>query len=64
MTDTQTTTVVYALTVTGRAGRWEIEAIDPAPAHKPASVGCGPADLTSGGEHPATGSSSSTHHNP
>jgi len=32
VTDTQSSSVSYALTLTARAGRWEITAIDPAPA--------------------------------
>lgn len=62
VTDTQTTTVVYALTVTGRAGRWEIEAIDPTPARKPATASATARQTPAAA--PATGSSSSTHHNP
>ncbi|MGB8385561.1 MAG: conjugal transfer protein, partial [Dermatophilaceae bacterium] len=62
VTDTQATTVVYALTVTGRAGRWEVEAIDLTPARKPAT-GSATARQTPAAA-PATGSSSSTHHNP
>lgn len=31
VTDQQTANVAYALTLTARAGRWEISAIDPAP---------------------------------
>lgn len=35
VTDTQSANVTYALTLTARAGRWEITAIDPTPAFTP-----------------------------
>ena len=35
VTDTQTVTVTYPLTLTARDGRWEVTAIDPAPALDP-----------------------------
>ena len=35
VTDQQRSTVSYALTLTARAGRWEITGIDPAPAYTP-----------------------------
>jgi hypothetical protein len=34
VTDAQQVAMVYALTLTARAGRWEIAAIDPVPAHQ------------------------------
>ena len=50
VTDTQTTSVTYALTLTARAGRWEVHAIDPAPAYKPTApaIPSGPATTATG----------------
>ena len=50
VTDTQTTTVTYALTLHSRAGRWEVHAIDPTPAYKPttSAIPSGPATTATG----------------
>ena len=57
VTDQQSSSVTYALTLTARAGRWEINAIDPAPAFTPKT----PAATASGTTPPSTerGSASS-----
>lgn len=48
VTAKQAATVTYALSLTARAGRWEITAIDPVPALAPPSTGSGaPPDTTS-----------------
>lgn len=49
---TQAATVTYALSLTARAGRWEITAIDPAPALSPQSADLSPDGL--GGTNDST----------
>lgn len=43
VTPQQSASVTYALTLTARAGRWEITAIDPAPAYTPRAAAADPA---------------------
>jgi hypothetical protein len=59
VTDQQTANVAYALTLTARAGRWEISAIDPAPVQQqpqtPAATSAtGPAPARPSGSAPTT----------
>jgi hypothetical protein len=58
VTDQQTANVAYALTLTARAGRWEISAIDPAPVQQPqtpaATSATGPAPARPSGSAPTT----------
>ena len=58
VTDQQTANVAYALTLTARAGRWEISAIDPAPVQQPqtpaATSATGPAPARPSGRAPTT----------
>lgn len=46
VTEQQSSGVAYALTITARAGRWEITAIDPAPAYTPKTPVADPATGT------------------
>ncbi|ACZ32435.1 hypothetical protein Xcel_3436 (plasmid) [Xylanimonas cellulosilytica DSM 15894] len=58
VTDTQSSGVSYALTLTARAGRWEITAIDPAPATTAPDATQAPGTAPTGaGTTPATSSS-------
>ena len=60
VTDTQSATVTYALTLTARAGRWEITAIDPTPAFTPQA----PADQPAGTAPTPTGAGATTQPGP
>lgn len=58
VTEQQSSSVSYALTLTARAGRWEITAIDPAPAYTPKTpaaspVGTTPSSLRNGNPIPS-----------
>lgn len=57
VTDEQTSNVAYALTVTARAGRWEISAIDPAPVQQQTQT---PAASSATDTAPARSSGSAT----
>ena len=62
VTDKQTSSVAYALTLTARAGRWEITAIDPSPAfaHQAPDPAEGSAQPTISGTPTPSGTSSAT----